>query len=145
MEIIETVQTGAKVRELYDLVADLSTYPDWLRLVEVARPLEPGDDGVRAWSVELRGRIGPLARSKRLRMVRQEVEGGRLVRFDRVELDGRDHAPWRLEASVANGDGGALLTMSMYYGGSRFAPVLAPILRDEIRRGRRELLARYPR
>ena len=49
--------------------------------------------------VTLRARLGPLARSKRLRMARTELDDEQ-VRFDRSELDDRNHAQWILRASV---------------------------------------------
>ena len=90
--------------ELFAWVDDLGRYPDWLDIVPRAVAVEPHpDDAGPAWSVDLRGRLGPLARSKRLRMVRTALEPGR-VRFERVEHDGRRHSPWVLEAAVDEAD-----------------------------------------
>ena len=75
-------------------LADLGTYPEWLSLVHAA---EPVDDAV--WNVTLQARLGPLARSKRLRMRRTHLDETR-VRFERAETDERNHADWTLEASV---------------------------------------------
>lgn len=141
MDLTEHVHTGAEPDQLWELVSDLTGYPDWLGLVVDAAP---DGDAPDAWIVELRGRIGPFARSKRLRMVRTVTEPPRYVRFERVETDGRHHSIWRLEARVTPTPGGADLTMDLHYGGNRFAPVLAPLLREEIRRGRRNLQQRYP-
>lgn len=98
--------TVANPDALYEIVADLGTYPEWLELVNRVEPAPPST-GVTdateeqpAWLVTLRARIGPLARSKRLRMVRT-VADGRLVRFERRELDGRRHSSWTLSAEVA--------------------------------------------
>ncbi len=141
MEIIEQVDIGASPRELYQLVSDLSSYPDWLGLVERA-DRQPGD--APTWTVELRGRIGPLARSKRLQMIRSETRQDAFVRFERAESDGRDHAVWQLEATIEEVNHGSRLTMRLYYGGNRFAVVLAPVLRDEVQQARQTLQARYP-
>ncbi len=144
MDLTEVVHTGADPGQLYALVADLAGYPDWLGLVVEAVP-DAGPGAVDpTWIVELRGRIGPFARSKRLRMVRTVADEPTRVRFERVETDGRRHSDWHLEARVTPTAAGADLTMDLHYGGNRFAPVLAPLLRDEIRRGRRNLVARYP-
>ena len=62
------------------------------------------DDVGPAWSVDLRGRLGPFARAKRLRMVRTVHEPDHHARFERVEHDGRQHSPWVLDATVAGGD-----------------------------------------
>ena len=71
MERVEHVTAPCPPEALFALVDDLGGYPDWLEIVVAAVPVEAaaGDEGP-AWSVELRGRVGPLARSKRLRMVR---------------------------------------------------------------------------
>src|SRR4051812_6540970 len=86
---------------LFSWVSDLTRYPEWLEIVTQAHP---GDDG--SWAIDLRGRMGPLARTKRLRMIRAELteplgqaEPKRVV-FERAELDGRDHSPWTLTAEV---------------------------------------------
>ena len=154
MDLSEELRTGASTNELYRFVADLENYPEWLGLVVRAEPESATSDAKHgggegeevgpAWRVELRGRIGPFARSKRLRMVQTFAESPQFVRFEREEIDGRDHAVWRLEARIDPSENGANLTMDLHYGGSRFGPMLAPILRDEIRKGRRALQARFP-
>ena len=124
--------------DVFVWVADLDRYPDWLDIVPRATA-----DGIDTWIVVLRGRLGPLARSKRLRMRRVVLDAPRLVRFERDERDGRHHAPWVLEAEVeAMGEGGSRLTMQLHYGGSLFGPVLERVLGDEIERSRGRLLDR---
>lgn len=94
--------TVADQADLYRVVADLATYPEWLGLVHRVEPDtgDPtGDPDGPAYHVTLRARIGPLARSKRLRMVRTVHDGTR-VRFERRELDGRNHSAWVLSAEV---------------------------------------------
>ena len=61
---------------LFANIDDLAEYPGWLEIVERAEVVaaDPADDGDAAWLVDLRGRLGPLARSKRLRMVRTACE-----------------------------------------------------------------------
>lgn len=125
--------------ELYGWVEDLGGYPRWLEIVTRAEPVDE-DDGRLAWAVDLRGRLGPLARSKRLRMVRT-VHDGRVARFERVELDGRAHSPWILDASVEDHPDGSRLAMRLHYGGALFGPVLERVLRDEIARSKDRLLA----
>lgn len=98
-------------------------------------------DGGPAWAVDLRARLGPLSRSKRLRMVRTACEAPSLVRFERAELDGRSHSAWILEGRVERTAEGSRLTMKLHYGGSRFGSALERLLRDEIERSRPRLLA----
>ena len=95
-----------------------------------------------AWAVDLRGRLGPFARAKRLRMVRTVHEPDRHARFERVEHDGRDHAAWVLDASIAGGDGTSTLTMRLHYGGRLWMPALDRLLADEIEPSRPRLLDR---
>ena len=125
----------------------LDRYPTWMSLVHRATPERPGDaagdaaTAQPAWDVELRTRVGPLARSKRLRMVRTVHEPGRRVVFERRELDGREHAPWQLAAVVEDREPGCRLTMHLAYGGSLWTGgVLQRILDDEIRRASEQLL-----
>lgn len=126
---------------LFAWVEDLGRYPDWLSIVPRAEVLapEPGDPGP-AWSVDLRGRMGPLARSKRLRMVRT-VHGPGRVRFERVEHDGRRHSPWVLTAEVDEVPGGSRLRMHLHYGGTLVGPLVERLLGDEIARSRDRLRA----
>jgi hypothetical protein len=129
---------------LFAEVEDLSGYPAWLTIVPRAE-VAVGDDGDEgpAWIVELRGRIGPLARSKQLRMVRTVHEPGHRVRFERREVDGREHSPWVLEAVVRPaGENESTLQMSLHYGGSFGGSLLEKLLMDEIEASRPRLAER---
>jgi hypothetical protein len=132
---------------LFAAVEDLDRYPSWLDIVPRADRLapEPAAPGSAApppaWSVDLRGRVGPLARSKRLRMVRTVHEPDAHVRFERVETDGRQHSPWVLDALVAPTAAGSRLTMVLHYGGGLFGPILERVLVEEIERSKARLLA----
>jgi hypothetical protein len=126
---------------LFEQVARLEHYPAWMRLVHRVSALEP-DESRLAWWVELRARIGPLARSKQLRMVRTVFDpADRRVRFERVERDDREHAAWILTAEV--GDrvddsvaGVTPLRVHLEYTGQLWsASILGRILDDEVRRG----------
>jgi hypothetical protein len=130
---------------LFAWVSDLDRYPRWLAIVPRAVPVEPhpDDDGGPAWSVDLRGRLGPLARSKRLRMVRTAHDPPRAVRFERREHDGRQHSDWVLSATVAPAAGGdgSVLTMHLHYGGGLVGPVVERLLAEEVRESRPRLLS----
>ena len=133
---INEVIRGATPERLFELVAELDNYAPWMRLVHRVTRLER-DAGRLAWWVELRAKIGPLARSKQLRMVRTVFEPGRRVRFERIEHDDRDHAAWILTAEIGEQtDAGTLLMMHLEYTGDLWsASILGRILDDEVRRG----------
>lgn len=136
MDVTADLDTPHSPERVFALVEDLTRYPAWLDIVPKVVP--EGDD---AWLVDLRGRLGPFARSKRLRMIRSRHDAPHAVRFERDEKDGRTHSPWVLDASVTALDDGSRLTMHLHYGGGLFGPVLEPLLRDEINRSRPRLLA----
>jgi hypothetical protein len=137
VDVTATLDAPHPPDAVFAWVADLDRYPAWLDIVPKATP-----DGDDAWLVILRGRLGPLARSKRLRMARVAVAEPYTVRFERDERDGRHHSPWVLQAEVTPADGGSRLTMRLHYGGSLFGPVLERLLGDEIERSRGRLLER---
>ena len=136
MDIQADLSAPCDPATLFSWVSDLTRYPDWLEIVTQAHP---ADDG--SWAIDLRGRMGPLARTKRLRMVRSELVEPRRVVFERVELDGRDHSPWTLTVDVEPTADGSRLSMALHYGGGLFEPLIERVLRDEIERSRQRLLA----
>ncbi len=138
MDVTATLTAPCAPEELYRWVADLGSYPEWLEIV----PKAVAEDGEEpAWVVDLRGKLGPFARSKRLRMVRTQDESPESVVFERQERDGRSHSPWILRVDVAPVDGESRLTMRLHYGGSLWGPVLERVLGDEIERSKPRLLA----
>ncbi len=137
------LRTDAAPGVLFAEVDSLDDYPEWLEIVSQVVPAEPdaGDPGP-AWLVDLRGQLGPLRRSKRLRMVRSRHDAGERVEFVRRELDGRSHSDWRLTAVVEPAGSGSMLRMSLHYGGNLWVPMLEKLLRDEIERSRPRLVDR---
>jgi ribosome-associated toxin RatA of RatAB toxin-antitoxin module len=139
MRATESVLVPAAPARVYPHVADLAAYPSWLPLVHsaVGDPTEAW-----AWSVELRARVGPFARSKRLRMVRTDAVDERLAVFERSETDGRVHARWALRTELTEQRDGTLVTMHLAYDGALWtAGVLERVLEEEVRRGRVGLVA----
>ena len=145
MDLRASLDAACTPDVLFEWVGSLDTYDRWLEIVPRTTPTDaaPGDPGP-AWHVTLRGRLGPLARSKRLRMVRTEHrpptadQPGSAV-FERRETDGRDHATWRLVAQVEPTDEGSRLAMDLHYGGSLWVPLLDRLLTGEIEASRRRL------
>ena len=156
MDIEARLTTPAAPSRVLAFVDDLSVYPQWMPLVHRAEPVVGVADGAVAWNVELRAKVGPFARSKKLRMVRsayertEGAERGDVARivFERREIDERQHAMWRLTVTVAAANsaaGGVELVMQLHYDGRLFVSVVEAILRQNIDAGRvrlAELLAR---
>jgi hypothetical protein len=139
MDITASLEAPCAAADLFELVDDLSTYPQWNGLVHSALP-EP--DSEAAWDVQLRARLGPLARSKRLRMVRTRRDAGTfMVTFERDQADGRNHSPWVLDAAIVERDGLSTLTMHLHYGGTLWTGgALEKVLAEQITSGRERLL-----
>ncbi len=141
MDVTATMEAPCAPEVLFAHVDELTDYPRWMALIHQVDPADP-TDGRPAWMVELRARVGPLARSKRLRMVRSQhdPEAGR-VRFERVEIARSSHSPWVLDARVVPTTEGSRLEMHLHYGGSLWtAGVMERVLGDQIESGRDRLL-----
>ena len=142
MDITATVEAPVGVEKLFGVVSDLTTYPCWLGIVHQVTAETTGSGEPSAWQVELRGKVGPFARSKRLRMVRSTCESPNIVVFERRETDGRKHSPWVLTARVRTTGVGSNLTVDLHYGGTLFTGgVLERLLADQIVQGSERLLA----
>lgn len=113
---------------LASVIGDLSTYPRWMGLVH---SVSPADD-LGGHRVELRGKIGPFARSKMLRMER--VADADRIRFVRRELDGRAHGRWELEAVISSPHhpSESTLTMTLLYEGRWWTSVVEKLLSEEV-------------
>jgi hypothetical protein len=145
MDVSASLEAPCTPVELFAFVDDLGRYPAWVDLVHRAEAVADGADSTAdpEWQVELRARIGPLARSKQLRMRRtlHDVDGCVAV-FERHEVDGRRHSPWVMRAEVVPTSDGSALKMLLHYGGGLWTGgVLERALADQITNGRERLLA----
>lgn len=124
-------------------VSDLERYPQWTHLLHRVDPETSGESRARAWQVELRGKIGPFARSKRLRM--EQVPSTRTghARFERRELDGLEHGVWILDVSVDPGSapGTSHVSVVFEYQGGLWSGAIERLLRDEIESSKKRLAA----
>ncbi|MEM9515242.1 MAG: SRPBCC family protein [Actinomycetota bacterium] len=140
MHVEHTLDAPVAPTRLFEEVADLARYRGWMPLVHEVVPL-PSDPSGPAWEVELRAAVGPLARSKRLRMVRTTHEPMTRAVFTRREDDGREHAPWVLTTKIDAIDGQSRLTMTLDYGGRLWTgAVLQGVLDRAVRDGSVALL-----
>ncbi len=140
MDVVASVDVPVSVEKLFDYVADLANYPSWLEFVHKVEAIGNAGDTDTTWLVELRARLGVLARSKRLRMTRTICEAPRLVVFERREQDSRRHAEWVLRATVSATATGARLETNLHYSGSLFTGgVLERALTEQIKTGREKL------
>ncbi|MAT04594.1 MAG: hypothetical protein CL424_06085 [Acidimicrobiaceae bacterium] len=147
MRTTETALVAAPAAEVFPFVCDLGRYPVWMPLVHAATPIDvdAATGALPTWDVEIRARIGPFARSKRLRMARTELIDDRLAVFERSEVDGRHHAAWVLRVELTPSDGDPSSTrvvMHLAYDGSLWTGgPLARVFDDQVRRGRDGLVA----
>ena len=141
MDVHASLEAPCAADVLFRLVDDLATYPEWIDLVHRVQVAESVAVAESAWVVELRARVGPLARSKQLRMVRREHDPiARRVVFERSEADGRRHSPWVLSAEVAPHSEGSALQMHLHYGGGLWTGgLLERTLAEQITNGRARL------
>lgn len=122
-------------------MSDLAAYTQWLDIVYRAETDNENNGEDAVWNVQLRGKVGPFARSKNLRMVRTVNIAGSRVVFERKELDGRSHSAWVLTADISPKGEGSTVAVHLHYGGTLFTGgVLERLLADQITRGQQRLL-----
>lgn len=143
------VDLAAPPTNVFPVLADLTHYRDLIGLIHKIEQ----DTDEATWIVTLRAKIGPLARSKRLRMRRTVCDAPHRVRFERDEVDGRSHSPWTLEATVEPGTStgagtdadasttaeSSTVTMVLAYGGSLWSPMLNTVLDSQVEQAKAKL------
>lgn len=160
MDRTVTAQLAASRERLFAVVSDLGTFPDWLELVNRVEPAPAhASDPGPAFSVTLRAAVGPFARSKRLRMCRNELDASAgHVQYQRCETDGRQHAAWIMTADVstatddtatddtATADGSrpdaverSLVVIRLRYDGRMWSSLLDGVLDHAVERATRRL------
>lgn len=151
----------ADAETVVDALADLSTYPEWNDLVSSAVRGEPHErDSGPAWFTTLKAQVGPFSRSKQLRFVRDlpaitsdlpaktsdafldrspTTDPVQTIRFIRLEVDGRDHARWTMEAMVEPAESSSKITLTLTYDGGLWIPALGVVLTSAIDRATKGL------
>ena len=143
MDLVASVEVPVSVEKLFDYVADLANYSSWLEFVHKVELVGESTETNTTWLVELRAKLGVLARSKRLRMTRTLCEHPKVVVFERREQDSRRHSEWILRATVSQTATGAKLETNLHYSGNLFTGgMLERALSDQIATGREKLIQR---
>ena len=141
MDLVASVEVPVSVEKLFDYVADLANYSSWLEFVYKVDLVGESTETHTTWLVELRAKLGVLARSKRLRMTRTLCEHPKVVVFERREQDSRRHSEWILRATVSPTATGAKLETNLHYSGNLFTGgMLERALSDQIATGREKLI-----
>jgi len=141
MDLVASVEVPVSVEKLFDYVADLANYSSWLEFVHKVELVGESTESDTTWLVELRAKLGVLARSKRLRMTRTLCEHPKVVVFERREQDSRRHSEWILHATVSQTATGAKLETNLHYSGNLFTGgMLERALSDQIATGREKLI-----
>lgn len=141
MDVFASLDAPVDSARLHLTMSDLAAYTQWLDIVHRA-DVESQTHGEEAvWNVQLRGKVGPFARSKNLRMVRTVNIAGSRVVFERREVDGRSHSAWVLTANISTKGEGSTVEVHLHYGGTLFTGgVLERLLAEQITRGQQRLL-----
>ncbi len=141
MDLVASVEVPVSVEKLFDYVADLANYSSWLEFVHKVELVGESTESDTPGLVELRAKLGVLARSKRLRMTRTLCEHPKVVVFERREQDSRRHSEWILRATVSPTATGAKLETNLHYSGNLFTGgMLDRALSDQIATGREKLI-----
>ena len=137
LKVRASLETLVNRNTAHAILRDLAQYPKWLDIVHAAVKEEGSDN---TWTIELRGKVGPFARSKRLRMMRTNDDANASVVFERSEIDGRNHSEWRLTVFFAGAGNETEVSVEMFYGGSMFGGgILERMLADQIENGKAKL------
>jgi hypothetical protein len=122
-------------------VSDLATFPQWTKVLYRVEVEPSPSDSPRAWQVELRGKLGPFARSKRLRMVQVPTSDPGRLQFERRELDGAPHGVWKLDVRVEQQEPSQRTHLSAVfeYEGRLWSGAIERLLREEIESSKRRL------
>ena len=116
---------------VHPYVSDLKKFEEWMPLIH---SVESAGDNV--WNIELRAKVGLLARSKRLRM-RRTSNTPELIVFERDESDGRNHSAWTLKVNTEPSQSGCVVTMELSYGGALWtAGILDRVLASQVEAGK---------
>mgnify|MGYP000362307491 FL=1 len=135
MQYSSDVVVAVEPARVYPYVADLARYVEWMPMVHGVEAVDAG-----VWNVELRAKVGVFARSKRLRMKRT-VNTSQHIVFERDEIDGKRHSPWKMSVALHNVEAGCVVTVDLSYGGNLWtAGILDRVLAAQVDAGKTGLV-----
>lgn len=127
---------------LFSIVEDLTNITPWLDLLGGAdpSPVDPSDAGP-AWDATFAIKLGPLTKTKDVRLVRIVHTPPTDVVYERHEfpIEGKDTsqiAMWRLTLRVTPTDTGSSLHVHVFYGGDALGDMAEGILTKELKKSR---------
>ena len=123
MKRSESVIVKAAVDRSFFVLSDLKNYEDWLDFVESVEPLESAANSV--WMIVLKAQLGPFSRMKKLRMVRVESSPNTSIKFQRVEISGKDASDWVIDVTFEQvGSDSSEITFAVSYSGKLWSRAL---------------------
>ena len=140
MKLTSDLLVDAPTVDVVDVLADLSTYPAWNDLVSGAEPLEQlSADLGPVWRTTLTAKVGPFARSKQLRFVRETLSTDDQtsvtnISFARREDDERSHAAWTMSCLISPSGSASSVELTLAYDGGLWVPALGSVLDGAIER-----------
>ncbi|MEG3586154.1 MAG: SRPBCC family protein [Actinomycetota bacterium] len=132
MRQIVELTVKAAPDDAFNAFRDLENYLKWLSFIDSVKTVESGNEDL-SWIVVLRSQLGPFARMKKLRMVKNSEVPNSSVSFSRVELDGKEHSSWDLEVichSASEDSTEVKLTVS--YSGKFWSRALEAVFNSQV-------------
>ncbi len=121
---------------VWPVVSDLATFPQWIEIVDTV-VVDAGEPP--AHFVILKARLGPISRSKKLRMVQtarggeSDPEANNSVTFERQETHDIEVAMWKMNVTACStGESSTQLSISLSYDGELWLPAFGAILDSQV-------------
>lgn len=146
MNVEESFDVPCAPEVLFAITEDLANISPWLDLLGAAVPASPDPSDVGpAWDATFVVKLGPLTKTKDVRLVRIEHEPYKSVVYERHEIptEGKDPskiAMWRLTLKVSPTNDGSSLFVNVFYGGDALGDMAEGILTKELNKSKPALL-----
>lgn len=146
MNVEESFEAPCSPEVLFAITEDLANISPWLDLLGDAKPASPDPSDVGpAWDATFVVKLGPLTKTKDVRLVQIEHEPYKSVVYERHEIptEGKDPskiAMWRLTLKVSPTNEGSSLFVNVFYGGDALGDMAEGILTKELNKSKPALL-----